>query len=236
MRYAIVVPMLAVASLLAACSGDSVTPQPITRAGSAPSLRGILATSTGRLRPEVDSVALQRLLDSVPPETRSYVRAAFEGHQGTSMQLTAADPRMQTLIDAVTPGRMSMSAAQSEIGRGAWTAPVTLALVSGEGDSAVGFQRGAGANGRDVIVLHDGDLEARKLSAALRGLALLRRKDGVVANRNYTARVRVSQGRSESASWIAYLDQKIGELRAAPQRSVPGIGQARVLVIQSVGK
>ncbi len=233
MRYLTFLPLCAVGVLLAGCSGDHSAALPTAQSTPKPSTTALGPAESGRLQSGVDTVALRRLLEALPGDVRPAVRATFERHSGHFYQLApdGLSPELRPLVDAVTAPR-SVVADSADV----WSAPVTLALLPGEGSGSSTSIRRSASPPSDYIILYDVGLDATRLGQSLRGLALLRLRDGVVARSEYLARVMSRTARSEPQSWMAYLDRKLEELRAAAPRDVPGIGIARVIEIQRVGQ
>jgi len=202
------------------------------------------------LRRGIDPDALERLLAAVPPERRDTVLRSFEnipvGRGDSRAYITRFDdPELQRLLEAVRQaptsrdpakgGREEKRRREESLRRG----PVTLALVSNLGGAGVTARvvRRAGTSPQDIILLGEADADAGRLAAALNALVRSRSKHGLVPPQDMEFRVSVVQG---PRIWLegsarAWWEKKISELRSAPAREIPGVGNVRAIDYQLIG-
>lgn len=114
--------------------------------------------------------------------------------------------------------------------------PVVVALVEGttEGTATAEILRSLHGLPHDVIVLTDGKRPGYALASALFSLLVAREVQGDTTTSS--ARVRVPQGTVPHA-WLgngemARAIATVERLRTMPARTLPGVGQARVLTLQ----
>ena len=202
------------------------------------------------LRDGIDPDALERLLAAVPPERRDTVLRTFEGipggrGRGRAYITRFDDPELQRLLETVTrtsvPGdpadmRQVAERHRAQVVR---RTSVTLALVSDLGGDRVTARvvRRAGTSARDLILLNEADADAGRLTAALNALVQSRLKDGLVPGQDVDLRLSVKQG---PRTWIegsarAWWEEKIQELRSAPLRDIPGVGNVRAMDYRLIG-
>lgn len=247
MRYMAIVSALAGTPLLLGCAADRSVVQPASAAVIDSAVIALVEGSSGRLEPNLDTVALRRLLDALPIEARPLVRAAFEEHGGRIYEVAGIEgiPNASALLEAVTaPQREARKTRVAGASRSVdvWVEPVTLALVdqSGETGSDIVIQRRVAPEAHDVVILTPASAHPRWATEAFRALATLRRRDGVVPTQDRTVYMKIPAARSPTLtgprSWTEYVRAKLVELRASPTTHVAGLGMAKVLEIQSLGR
>jgi len=229
--------LIVAVAILAGCSTD-----PAVQSGRDSGVRHDVATSllagrSGRLREGVDSLALARLLEAVPPEARTLVRASFEERTDDlqiDLSVIEGVEGLDSLLAAVTaPGRQPRPMENS-----VWSRPVTFVLREDDDSEEIRIVRRAGREGGDEIILSRATANRGQVTDALRVLAALREQQGMVPAQDHVARVTVrGAGPSgpQPASWSSYLDRTLADLKASPRRAVSGLG-ARVLVVEAIGQ
>ncbi len=244
MRYSIHLVIVAAAMAAASCNNDETTFQYQPSFDSESLVVALTRGQPRPLQPGVDTIALQRLLGALPVESRPIVRAAFEDHPDRLYDLGSITgvPGSAAMIDAVTaPRRAAATPRSASSGGNVWDAPVTIVLVAGDTPDASRpmIKRRGGAGAGDLIVLREVDASVSQLSQALRTLAVLRRKHGVLKTEDRVTplmfRSTIAVRQQEPGSWVAYLNMKLSEVRSKRATRVPGIGMARVLEIARLG-
>ncbi len=231
-------------ALLSACakqenpSGPRVAESVITQVESA-SLQG------GRLRSDIDSGAVRRLLAAVPASAREVVRSSFELVPGEMRDLTIqGDPVLEEMAAQVYKGHDSVAATPATARLQdaherlhLWSRPILLALVRDSG-SATGYVR-ISRSARwdyDVVLLGESTANASALDAGMRTLYRLRLRDGPPSDRVTEVDLRSNafsnperMDASRPRSWNTLLEGKLAAVRRAPLRNVPSLGRVRAI-------
>src|SRR6266542_3557320 len=124
-----------VMGMLAACARSDDPSEPTAAASTAPQA-AVERAGHGRLRSDIDTSALQRLLAAVPYSSRELVRTSFELVPGEMRDLSFRDRAQDELAAAVykqSDGRtqgQSQRSADAERRLNLWSRPVLLALAT----------------------------------------------------------------------------------------------------------
>lgn len=205
---------------------------------TAPANRGTeRSTASARLRPGIDSVALERLLASLPESARALARSAYQMDADLYVSLSVAgDSGLAARVAAVTAPGQSAQVRLARAAANIWSEPVTLALVP-DGAAGLTISRSMVRAEGDRILIPMGLANVEHLSAALRMLARLRQREATTS-RNISLVFRATERSLPSelpSSWRSYLEGKLNELRAARMERLPGLGDARVVRIARMG-
>lgn len=229
-----------VMGMLAACARSDDPSEPTAAASTAPPA-AVERAGHGRLRSDIDTSALQRLLAAVPYSSRELVRTSFELVPGEMRDLSFRDRAQDELAAAVykqSDGRtqgQSQRSADAERRLNLWSRPVLLALAT---DTKLVPKDGvlvlrSGKWDYDAVLLGQDAANTEGLDAALRAVYTIRVHDGLRPRSNRIGKLQLrssffSQGRQDSnklpRSWSTYLEAKLGAAQDAGIRVVPGLG------------
>jgi hypothetical protein len=224
-----------------ACTDDSVgiavigMREPATR----------LLVEPGRLRPGVDSLALDSLLAEVPAGMRMALRASFEVRAGVMVDFDslAGDARLHAAVRALdSVARMGRlwSPLQPNVGRASdlWRTPIRLVVVNDTSSPAeLRVRRHGGDAPYDELIVR-GASTVTVLDIAFRQLALVRSRTGYSSTGNGELRLalRVPSGLSMPRSWRMYLERVVLHLNARPPERGGEYPGARSLWINRLGQ
>jgi len=195
----------------------------------------VLSASSGNFAPGTDTIALLRLLERVPPEAHPVVRSAFrsrDDHRILIVDSIEGVPR--ALVEAVS-GHAEVSSNEEESVGNVWAEPVSLVLLENMSTEHVRIARYTGDRG-DRLIISRAAASPVKVTAGLRALAALRRRQGIRATRDFTARVDLGVDQSDGdrmpQSWRRLITQKLSDLRHAPVEILDGLGPVRRIELQ----
>lgn len=230
-------------AVLAACAGSDDPSQPITDTRGVPQT-ALASRGHSLLRPDVDTIALQRLLAAVPYSSRDVVLSSFELVPGEMRDLSFEDRAQDQLAGAVYKQSDLTAAAQPNLSRvegegrvRLWNRPVLLALavdaklVPNDGVLVLRSARWD----YDVVLLGKDAANVHGLDAGLRAVYSVRLHDGLRPRSNRVGKLQLRSSFSSQArggnllprSWNTYLESKLSAARNAGVRVVPGLGPLR---------
>ena len=231
--------------ILAACTRSDQPSEPTAAKYVDPQA---VSTENTRLRADIDTSALQRLLATVPYSSRKVVRSSFELVPGEMRDLSFRDQTQNDLAAAVyqrndrrVQEQSQVSAAQDAESRlTLWNRPVLLALAA---DTRLVPKNGvvvyrSGQWHYDVVLLGEDAVNVDGLDAGLRTIYAIRFHDGLQPRSRRVGKLQLQSSFSSRdpsgvnrlpRSWSTYLDAKLSEARHAAVRPVPGIGRLQAI-------